>query len=149
MRVADRLAALLLVAFAGYVMVTAVGLGYWQGRIPGPGFLPLWIGVALALVGLGLLRRRPVDRAPQGLPMPARSELVRVGQVGLITAAGVALVTPLGMIPALTVMLLALVRRMGGSWVGAAGTALLVPAALHLLFVRWLGVPLPRGPLGL
>jgi len=72
-----------------------------------------------------------------------------VGQVGLITAAGVALVTPLGMIPALTVMLLALVRRMGGSWLGAAGTALFVPAALHLLFVRWLGVPLPRGPVGL
>ena len=37
MRRWDRLTGGLVLAFAVYTMITAVRLGYWQGRIPGPG----------------------------------------------------------------------------------------------------------------
>lgn len=149
----DRLAAVVLLAFAGYTVASGVGMGYWQGRIPGPGFAPIYIGVGLALAALIMLLRPaltahrrdhpPADRAE------ARRELALALQIVAIAVAATLLTPWLGMMIAVGLLLLGLVKLLGGSWRSAASTAVLLPALLYLLFVRWLQVPVPKGPWGI
>lgn len=150
----DRLAGALLLMFAVYTMVTAVRLGMWMGRIPGPGFAPLWIGAGLALCGF-LMLVRPVPAAAAHPPArtPAeraagRGELVLAAQITLAAAVAMLLIPKVGMLAALALLLVALVRLLGASWSSAAATGVVVPLVLYLLFVRWLAVPIPKGPWG-
>jgi len=149
----DRLTGVLLLAFAGYTMVTAVRLGYWQGRIPGPGFAPIWIGAGLALCALLLLvRRTPAPpRGPERSAderIAARRELVLAIEIAAVAVAVMLLIPRVGMLAGLALLLLALVRLLGGSWRSAIGTGVVVPLAFYLMFVRWLAVPIPVGPWG-
>lgn len=158
MRRADRLTGLLLLAFAAYTIVAGVRMSYWQGRIPGPGFAPIWIGGGLALAALFLLLRRAPGPAALQLLEPAREEeprtlvareLLLAAEIALVTIAALLLVPRVGMMAGVVVLLLVLIRLLGGTWRSAVGTALVLPAAFYLLFVRWLQVPVPKGPWGL
>lgn len=149
----DRLAGGMLLVFAMYTMITATRLGYWQGRIPGPGFAPIWIGAGLALCALLLLVRRvpaatpAVERAPDER-MAARRGLVLAMEIAAVAAASMLLIPRVGMLAGLALLLLTLVRLLGGSWRSAVGTSVVVPLAFYLLFVGWLAVPIPAGPWG-
>jgi putative tricarboxylic transport membrane protein len=127
-------------------------MSYMQGRAPGPGFAPLWIGVGLALAALAILVRRPprvarAAEAPRAAPVAGATASTLLAMTG-VTVLAVAVVEPLGMIVALAILLVGLVRIFGGSWRTAGMTALILPLGLFLLFGRWLQVPLPRGPWG-
>ena len=153
MRRWDRLTGGLVLAFAVYTMITAVRLGYWQGRIPGPGFAPIWIGAGLALCALLLLVRR-TPAPPRGPERSAderiavRRELVLAIEIAAVAVAVMLLIPRVGMLAGLALLLLALVRLLGGSWRSAIGTGVVVPLAFYLMFVRWLAVPIPLGPWG-
>lgn len=161
----DRIAALLLLGFAAYTAIAAREMGYLQGRIPGPGFLPLWIGVALGVAALAILagsresreETPPTATAPRtddaghaaaGETPPAAGRFGPTLALIAITVAAVALIERAGMMAALALMLLGLVRILGGAWRTAVLTAVGLPAAFHLVFALWLKVPLPRGPWG-
>ena len=146
---ADRVTAALLLAFA--VAFSAGALKFYpyasEGG-PGSGFLPFWLGLAMAGLALLLLVRRSraldarVDWAPRG---EARN---RVLVVGLVTLAFVALLDVLGMIVGTALYLAVLIRFLGRHrwWVTflvAAGAASLN----WLVFARWLRVPFPEGML--
>lgn len=157
MRRADRLTGLLLLAFAGYTFVSGWQMGYWQGRIPGPGFAPMWIGGGLALAALFLLLRRTSGPAAlqlleaaedDGARVPMRQELLLSAEILAVTAAALLLVPRIGMMAGMFGLLLGLIRLLGGSWRGAVGTALILPVAFYIVFVRWLQVPVPVGPWG-
>ena len=153
MRRWDRLTGGLVLAFAVYTMITAVRLGYWQGRIPGPGFAPIWIGAGLALCALLLLvRRTPAPpRGPERSAderIAARRELVLAIEIGAAAVAVMLLIPRVGMLAGLALLLLVLVKLLGGSWRSAVGTGVVVPLAFYLMFVRWLAVPIPLGPWG-
>ncbi len=152
----DRLAALLLLIFALYVIVEARKLSYTQGRVPGPGFAPFWIGVGMGVAALAILaetwRPRPGYRA-EPVPQPELPPPQRVGwgtPLAMVAAmvAAVASAERLGILTALGLMLLVLVRILRGSWWAAVATALGLPLLFYLLFALWLKVPLPRGPWG-
>lgn len=150
----DRLVALLLLIFAVYAVAAARAMMYMQGRVPGPGFMPFWIGVGIAVAALMILagpgRRRSREETPAGVPassFPTGQGFTVITMI-VVTVAGVALITPLGMAAALGLTLLALVRLLGASWRTAALTAVGLPLALHLLFALGLKVPLPSGPWG-
>lgn len=148
----DRLVALLLLAFAVYTIAAARQMGYLQGRIPGPGFAPFWIGVGLAVAALAVLAgtRRDGEPPEPGTPpepdAPGRPATLLA--VAAVTVAAVALIGTLGLLAALGLMLLAQVRIFGGSWRTALLTAIALPLAFHLLFALWFKVPLPPGPWG-
>ncbi len=152
----DRLVALLLLAFAVYIVAQARQLSYAQGRVPGPGFAPFWIGLGLGLAALAILAGSWMGRPPRGAPGPPQPEedespAVRpwtLLAMGAATVLGVALVDRLGMLAALTLLLLALVRIVGGSWRAAVLTSLGLPLLFYFLFGLSLKVPLPRGPWG-
>ncbi len=149
----DRIAALLLLIFAVYTMAAARDMGFAQGRIPGPGFAPFWIGLGLAVASIAIFleSRGRAQPAPDtrghafgrsSTPGPS------VIAVAAVTVAAVALIGPLGMLAALVLMLAAMTRLLGAAWRTSLLTALVLPAALHLVFGVWLKVPLPRGPWG-
>lgn len=151
----DRPTAVLLLAFAIYTAAAGWRMGYWQGRIPGPGFAPVWIGAGLALAALALLVRPPAAPARAAEPRPGPRtgrgvgrETALVIKIAAVTVAAVMLSPRLGMLTAVGLLLLALGRLLGGSWRAAVVTAVVVTAGLHAVFVRWLRVPLPTGPWG-
>lgn len=151
----DRLVALLLLVFAVYIVAVARQLTYMQGRVPGPGFAPFWIGVGLGVAALAILAGswrevrsgRPAGVQAEEEPLPPARPLT-LAAVGAVTIAAVALIERVGMLTALALVLLALGRILGGSWRAAVLTAIGLPLFFYLLFALWLKVPLARGPWG-
>jgi len=144
----DRPVALILLLLAAYTIAAARDMSYMQGRTPGPGFAPFWIGVGLAVASLAILIRRPTDPARAADPPAAAGSTSTLIATTAVTVMAVALAERLGMIAALVLLLGGLVRIFGGSWRSAALTAVILPLGLYILFGRWLQVPLPRGPWG-
>jgi putative tricarboxylic transport membrane protein len=115
---------------------------------PGPGVFPLAAGTLLlgAAVGqaVAAARARPATASrPADGPADRRVlALMAVLVVYPIAAAAI------GFLTASFTVVLASSRLLGTrDWLRAAVLALGVTAAAHVLFVAWLGVPLPSGPL--
>lgn len=64
------------------------------------------------------------------------------------TVAAVLLIPRVGMMAAMGLLLLVMVRLLNGSWRVAILTAVIVTLCLYAVFVAWLQVPVPRGPWG-
>ena len=137
-----------LAALGAYIVIQARQWEYLGPEGPGPGFFPLWYGVAMlglsALLIVSNLRRR-FDRGNA-------IEWIRVGRAlstWFALAASVALFKPLGFVVSfalLTYFIVAVMYRRPLKI--AALTAVASAAGFHLVFDRALGVPLPAGFLG-
>lgn len=135
--IANRAAAAALCALGLFVVWRARGLPYWIDRAPGPGFLPLWLGVLLAVCAAAeAVRTRGRESRPLFTP--------RAGALALVTAGAVALVPLVGLV------LAAAALTAGASWLldprrhtANALATIATPLVVWLVFVRWLGVPLP------
>ena len=148
-RQADRVSAILLLSFSGLVILQSRALPYWTADSPGPGFLPLWLGVLLACASTAMFARTFAIVTVGRLVFPNREGAVRLAIVVGLTVATAALALVIGLVLASGVFMgvtLTYLRpgRMRANWAMALGTSLVV----WLLFVRWLAVPLPAGPLG-
>jgi hypothetical protein len=122
---------------------------YWGENGPGPAFLPFWIGVVMALLATVLLVGAARAREPGEPWLPERSGLYRIAIVLGATIAYVALLGVLGMTLATALFLVVLVRWPDRQpWWVAIAVAVAVAALNHVVFTRWLHVPLPEGPLG-
>jgi putative tricarboxylic transport membrane protein len=148
MSVGERILAGVFGLFGAFWIAQALGLRYWGDFAPGPGFLPLWLGITLvALVTIHFLtsrRRAPADEAAEASP--------RLGRIAAIVAgfvACIAIIEWLGFaasVAAYLVFLLGAVERQRPAVV--AGVTIGTTVTLHLIFRTWLGVPLPEGPWG-
>ena len=138
------------------VCLVIAGIALWQSfrvpmgniRQPGPGFLPFWVGVILALLS-AVLWFEASFRKPT-------AESVRFlsgeGKWPYVIAAGIALLIytfllePLGFIISTFLLLIFLFRVIGKQkwWVGVTGS-ILVTFFTHLIFKVALKVQLPRG----
>jgi len=149
-RSADRIAGAALLALAvAYAAFALRQYAYWGENGPGPGFLPFWVGLVLALLATMLLVGGVRSRDAGEPWLPDRTGLLRIGLVLGATIAYVALLGVLGMTLATVLFLVVLVRWPDRQpWPVAIAVAVGVAAANYLVFVRWLHVPLPEGPLG-
>jgi hypothetical protein len=141
-RPGDAVAALLLLAVAGLAAARGVTLGLWGWSGPGAGLLPLLAATMMLLcLGAGLSER------------PAGTTLGQVQRRRLATYLAALLALPValeevGYAPAIGGAVALLVRiGEGWSWRVALASAAGSVALIHLLFVRLLGVPLPKGAL--
>lgn len=149
MRRLDLAVAALWCALGAAVIAYAVRLGLAGPGGPGSGLFPALAGGALALSGLiQLLLRAPDGIAPRFFAEPGAG--LRVASVLATLVAMIALAPRLGVLLPGAIGLAVLVhllapraRWWAGAAVGAASAAL-----CWLVFVRALGTPLPRGPLG-
>jgi hypothetical protein len=113
---------------------------------PGPGVFPLAAG--LLLLGLAAGQAVAAGRASHADPSAGGGAISRV--VGLMAAlVGYALAAgTLGFLTASFALVLAVSRLLGApGWLRPTTLALGVTLGAYLIFVAWLGVPLPRGRL--
>jgi len=145
MRRADAVAATTVLAVAAVALHQAGRLPFGTVRNPGPGFVPWWTGLALALLALAALAQA-LAAAPSRRPAGAGGRTPRV--VGLLgaLAAYVLLLEPLGY-PACTFLLVGFMLRVvePRPWGQALGVAAVAAVGSYVLFAVWLKVPLPPG----
>lgn len=153
---ADIVIGLLLAAGFGAVLWEASTFQYGTEFAPGPGFAPVWLGV-MGIV-LGLFIAATAFRAVKGAAAQReesseisleRAGLTRVAATLLGLVGFILLVPWLGLALAVLVFLLYLtlgVQRLSlvAGITASGGTVFFI----HLVFVTFLGVPLPTGPLG-
>ncbi len=147
----DQLSGIILSGFGILVISEATALPYVSEFGPGPGFLPLWIGIGITACSLAALvvsffraGKRSLDSSEL-----SRIEIIRgvgswaafVVSIALLPLIGFGL--SLGLLSVF--LIIALDRR--SPWV-ALGVALFLALGFHLVFNLALGVSLPVGPLG-
>lgn len=134
--------ALFFAALGALWIARAATMPLWDGFAPASGFMPLWYGIILvALAGAIVFFNQ--DRKPEE---PAGKPLV----VLAVVAASIVGLGLMGFAPSIFLLLLVLfkiVERL--PLARSVLVAAAVTAVLYLVFKTWLGVPLPRGPLGL
>lgn len=146
MKIADRVGGFILLAFAGYIMVTSLSMKYVTGGVPGPGFLPFWAGLILA--GAAVIILVNTWKKPLAGPLAAdRTIMWRQLIFGLGMAVIVFLLPYLGMVLTLTLFMLVTVPFLGArNKLKIAASVVLVPLFVYVLFQFVLQVPLPAGP---
>jgi hypothetical protein len=137
----EAVVALVLLAIAVSVLVSAARMPRGTLALPGPGFFPAGLAGLLAVASLGLLLRvglGPASDAPVAL---GRGHVATT----LASLAGVALLLErLGFLVTLSLFLLVLFRALSPlGWVRSAVAAAATTVAAYVFFHTLLGVALP------
>jgi putative tricarboxylic transport membrane protein len=139
------------VALALWVLIHSLQLDFYLDGIPGPGFFPTLLAVALGLAGVALSVTSFIKRKePEEFDAPSRAQLKRSLSVWLAVAGSVLLVPVLGFI--LSMLFLAAVLILGlerKRHVAGIAAVILIPLLAYLLFVALLGVEFPTGVFGI
>jgi putative tricarboxylic transport membrane protein len=130
------------------VTVASSRLAYASDYGPGPGFLPLWLGIGLVGLSLYLIVSNLTRRSPKTagkLESSVGSARALGGWAALMCA--ILLLSWIGFaltLALLTAFLIVVVERRS-AWM-AIMIAMGLAVAFHLIFVSALGVSLPAGP---
>jgi putative tricarboxylic transport membrane protein len=122
-------------------------LPYHSDYGPGPGFLPMWIGVVLVICSM-IVTVQEFRAANKGETFfqPRTRMAVKV----LVVIAIAFLLFPLlGFSVGFGLFICATMRLMGGHrWVTCGVAAVVTAVGIHFLFGHWLDIPLPTGLVG-
>jgi len=148
-RRADQVGGLLLLVFAIWYSAVALQYPYSGPAGPGSGFLPFWLGVAMAALAALLLIGATRSREPGARWLPEGAGLRRLLLMFGITVLFVALLKVVGMMLGTALFLVAVLRGIEGHrWPTALGVAVATAVLNYLIFTYWLRVPFPTGVLG-
>lgn len=114
---------------------------------PGPGFLPLWLGIVLTTCSVPVIIAdlRHTDKSGAFVVPETRKCL----KVLMLVVVAYLILPVLGFSASLALITAGGMRLMGKhSWVSCAITAAVTAVCIHVLFGRWLGIPLPEGMIG-
>ena len=148
-RTVDRVVAVLLFVFGLVVVIEARRLGSsWTADGPGAGYFPFYIGLILCISSLGIFYQASWSKARDDDPFVDREQLGRVVAVLVPALVYVFAVTFLGLYvaSALYIALFMIVLGKYGA-LKSAIVAVLVVAALFMMFEVWFKVPLYKGTL--
>ncbi len=150
MRLNDAVLGALLLVFAAGLALASRGFPSVPGQDYGASAFPTLIALGFALCGIvlvvsGLKARMPVVVWTDW----ARDRTGRVNVLATIAAVVFYILAAdwLGFIPAMTLILVALLRRFGVGWAATIVVAILTPLLMQYLFGSLLLVPLPWGVL--
>ena len=138
---ADFWSGLALTALAAYIIVQASGWEYTSQDGPGPGFFPLWYGVAMAVLSLVLVISSALRREPQRVEWRGAGSAFGLW---LALAISVALLKLVGFgiaFAALSLFVVAVMYRRRLRI--AVAVALALAAGFYVVFPLALGVALP------
>lgn len=151
MKKADLISGCVLLVLSGFVIWESWNMPPSATFGPGPGFLPLWMGVIVAglaaILFLTALFRTHDPNEPA--IFPGKKALTAVGLVLLGLTLYTILMEPLGFLAntlLFVAFLMAVVQREG--FKVTAAVAVLTTAGLYIIFHLLLGISLPRSPFG-
>lgn len=140
-----RIAALVLLILVAGFLWEAGRYPFGSVGAPGPGFLPVTLGVAFAVLALVLLIRP--GRIPEQVLPPDRAATVRIVTTILAIALAIILLDRLGFLVVGTLLMLALLLVLDRRPIRAVVLAPVSVALVYAVFKIWLRVPLPSGVL--
>ncbi|MBI1965335.1 MAG: tripartite tricarboxylate transporter TctB family protein [Betaproteobacteria bacterium] len=147
-KTSDVLSGAVLAALGIFIITEARQWEYLGPDGPGPGFFPMWYGIAMVALS-SLLIATSIGQALAHAPRPKASEVGRALGTWAVLVACVALLKVLGFIVAFTLFTLFIVRFLYGEPLGkAAAIAVGGAVGFYLLFDVALNVGLPAGMLG-
>jgi putative tricarboxylic transport membrane protein len=138
---ADLWSGLALAALGGYIVVQASGWEYKGPDGPGPGFFPLWYGIAMAVLSAALVASSVLRGEPERVDWRGAG---RAFAIWLALALSVAALKVVGFVigfAALSFFVVAVMYRRPLRV--AAGVAVGLAAGFYVLFPLLLGVNLP------
>ena len=144
----DLISGGVLAALGVFVVIEARHWDYLSPEGPGPGFFPIWYGIALIALSLALIAGSLKKRAASGQPVKW-NELGRALFAWAALTACLALIKVLGFavtLALLTLFIVCVIYRRPLFHGIAAGV--LTSAGFYLVFPLALNVELPRGVLG-
>lgn len=140
-RLSDRIAGAILLALAIWYWWQAGSYSVNFGDPAGPSLFPRVVAVPFALLALFLIVKP--DPSPTWFRWPNAARQIG-GLVVLFTYPQ--LIEPAGFPIATFLAVLPLSLILGGTWLQATGTAIVVAIGLYFLFDGFFGLPLPPGP---
>ena len=151
MRSADRVAAVALIALAAWFVAIGRRFPYWRHETgPGSGFLPVWLGIALAVLAVLLFVNAGGTASGDGRWIPDRAALRRLALILGASVVFVAVMDAVGMIVGTALFLVFILRVVERyRWTTVLGVAVAAAAANYVVFTYWLRVPFPTGFLGI
>jgi len=147
MWLADLIGGVVVLLFGLSVVIFSMQLPYMSEFGPGPGFLPLWLGIGIAgcavAVILKILKKR--DRVEAFIKPQTR---VGLQMLGLIVCAFL-LLPLLGFSVGLALFAATAMRLIGKHGMLACGlTAVGAAIGINVIFGLWLEIPIPTGIVG-
>lgn len=151
MRRIDIAAGVTFILSAVLVLTRSLRLNFYAEGVPGPGFFPSVLAIALAVAGVLLVITRL--RRPEGafgdFTRPSRMRAQRSLGLWIAILVAALLVGVVGFLVAMVflvaVLLIGIERRRG---LATIATIVVTPALAYLLFAELLQVPLPAGLFG-
>jgi hypothetical protein len=114
---------------------------------PGPGFVPLWLGITLMVCSIPVIITD--FRAKVKSEKLFRPETAKCLKVLLLIVAVFLALPVLGVSAGLALITAGGMRLMGKhSWVSCALIVIGTALGIHYLFGQWLSIPLPKGMIG-
>jgi putative tricarboxylic transport membrane protein len=145
---AEKVTCLLLMAFAVYVGFESRKYPLGTLDNPGPGFLPLLLAVAMAVLAVALTVRvwRPRTAVVHRPFWPQKGGLSKVTLTFVTILLFTALLEITGYMINIFFLFLVLLRPIGRQkWVWSIAISMGATLVAYLLFDKWLMIPLPRG----
>jgi putative tricarboxylic transport membrane protein len=147
----DIAAGVIFILSGVFILTQSLPLNFYAEGVPGPGFFPTLLAIAMAVIGalLVLTRLGRPEGAFGDFTLPSRTHARRSLGLWVAILVAVVLVDVVGFLVAMVflvaVALIGIERRRG---LAAIATIVLAPALAYLLFAQLLQVSLPAGVFG-
>ena len=150
---ADQWSGLVLLVIAGFICWGALSLSYGHIHNPGPGFYPLWLGIILGVMAMGLILKATRQKKGAKVLRDILAEKVRWEKVLFVLMALIlygCLMNFLGYL-IVTFLLMAFLLRFiePHPWKSVIGWTLIGSVGSYLVFEVWMKLRLPKGFLGI
>jgi putative tricarboxylic transport membrane protein len=145
----DLVSGACLAAFGVYIAVASSRLAYVSENGPGPGFMPLWLGVGLIVLALSLIGIDLARPAAERIRKSGNWPVARALGGWLAVMGGIIVLPRLGFslgLALLTIFLVVVLDRR--SFWTALSVAFGLALSFYVVFVLALGLSLPSGPWG-
>ena len=148
MNKAETVAGGVITAIGVLMLIESLKFAYFREGVPGPGFLPRWIAIALVCSGLVLVAKalRAGKVVQDAIAWPDRDGWKRLGLMVGALAIALVLLDKLGFVVVTTAFMAVLVFGLGvRSWRMLVAVPIGAAVGLYVVFAVWLSVPLPKG----